>query len=622
MPEPVVLTVSQARQAIYLARDRQQSAGPCGAILGRLFHDAAASLLDPGHPAHWERTLANGTSAGLARELYTLALGYELSLRQALLQNAGGEVLGLWKAVQAYAAWFAQLVETAREAKAIEYDPLREIWVGNTGLFQAEVELSARFQEQGWKAPVVVKGRADQLIRASAGKWCVVELKLGPGHAEADLFQACLYAEMLASSLKDIEKPAVALVRFGAAGEIDETMISPELAASIRPRLVHLIGALAGVIPGAEVPEPHVDASLLWPRPAGPEEIALGRRLAEAFHEFGADVRVLGEPVVGPAFARYFVEPARRITAGKVMKQGLNLQVRLHLGRAPLIHAVEGRIAVDVQRPSREFVPFGHVRSSLPESARDAGSSRALAGIDLNGAPVFADFSTPEQTHVLVAGVAGSGKTEWLRVALASLLITNTPDTLRLVLIDPKRNAFPELRQSPFLWSPGAFLCPPQDSVVPVLEEMVREMERRYSLFEQARADDLSDYHQKTVEWLPRIICVCDEFADLLLGNRKLREEIESAVNRLGQKARAAGIHLVLATQRPSRQVVSGILKANLPCRVALRVTDSLESRIILDQNGAENLLGRGDLLFTANGALVRLQSPFLEEADRNEIFQ
>ncbi|MCC6362515.1 MAG: hypothetical protein IT165_03270 [Bryobacterales bacterium] len=622
MPEPVLLTVSQARQAIYRAQDRQQPAGPCGAILGRLFHHAASSLLDPGHPAHWERTLANGTTVHLARELYDLALGYELSLQQGLLQGAGGDVLGLWKAVQAYAAWFAQLVETAREAKAIEYDPLREIWVGNTGLFQAEVELSARFQEQGWRAPVAVKGRADQLIRASAGKWCVVEFKLGSGHAEADLLQACLYAEMLASSLKGVEKPAVALVRFGPAGEIEETMISPELAASVRPQLIRLIGALAGVIPGAEAPEPRVDASLLWPRPAGPEEIALGRRLAEAFHEFGADVRVLDEPLVGPAFARYFVEPARRVTAGKVMKQGLNLQVRLHLGRAPLIHAVEGRIAVDVQRPSREFVPFGHVRPSLPESARDAGSSRALAGIDLNGTPVFADFSTPEQTHVLVAGVAGSGKTEWLRVALASLLITNTPETLRLVLIDPKRNAFPELRQSPFLWSPGAFLCPPQDSVVPILEEMVQEMERRYSLFEQARADDLSDYHQKSVEWLPRIVCVCDEFADLLLGNRKLREEIESAVNRLGQKARAAGIHLVLATQRPSRQVVSGILKANLPCRVALRVTDSLESRIILDQNGAENLLGRGDLLFTSNGALVRLQSPFLEEADRNEIFQ
>ncbi|MBV6430690.1 MAG: hypothetical protein IANPNBLG_00806 [Bryobacteraceae bacterium] len=622
MPEPVALTVSQARQAIYRARDRREPPGPHGAILGRLFHHAASSLLDPGHPAHWERTLANGSVTGLARELYDLTLGYELSLRQGLLQDAGEDVLGLWKAVQSYATWFAGLVETARGAKAIEYDSLREIWVGNTDLFQAEVELSARFQEQGWRAPVLVKGRADQLIRASAGKWCVIEFKLGSGHAEADLLQACLYSEMLASSLKGAAKPTVALVRFGAAGDIEETLISPELAATVRPQLIRLVGALAGVIPGAEIPEPHVDASLLWPRPPGPEEIALGRSLAEAFHEFGADVRVLGEPVVGPAFARYFVEPARRVTAGKVMNQGLNLQVRLRLGRAPLIHAVEGRIAVDVQRPSREFVPFGHVRPSLPESGRDAGSSRALAGIGLDGAPVFADFSTPEQTHILVAGVAGSGKTEWLRVALASLLITNTPETLRLVLIDPKRNAFPELRQSPFLWTPGAFLCPPQDSVVPILEEMVREMERRYSLFEQARADDLSGYHQKTVEWLPRIVCVCDEFADLLLGNRKLREEIEGAVNRLGQKARAAGIHLVLATQRPSRQVVSGILKANLPCRVALRVTDSLESRIILDQNGAENLLGRGDLLFTADGALVRLQSPFLEEADRNEIFR
>jgi DNA segregation ATPase FtsK/SpoIIIE-like protein len=164
-------------------------------------------------------------------------------------------------------------------------------------------------------------------------------------------------------------------------------------------------------------------------------------------------------------------------------------------------------------------------------------------------------------------------------------------------------------------------LHPPDDDVIAALHELIEEMERRYRLFEKARADHLSGYVTKTGEPLPRIVCVCDEYADLIMASRKSREELETAVMRLGQKARAAGIHLILATQRPSRTVVTGVLKANMPCRVALRVAEALESRIILDRKGAENLLGWGDLLFSTGAEPLRLQSPYLDEQERRRVF-
>lgn len=607
MREPAVLTVSHIRQELFLAAKNGAPQKGGGAIPGRLFHQAAAAMLDADSPAFWERVLVPGNINGrvLAQQAYAAVIGPGLVRYQASMQGSGEQALGLWHAVQAYSDWFCKLVETAFEKGVLHFDPVREIWVGGGELFQSEVPLSANFQEPGWTGRVVVNGRADQLIRA-AGKNCIVEFKLGPGMDEADLLQACLYREMLPQS------PAIALVRFVASGEVEETLVQAAQADASRPAIMKLIEALAF---GQEPPA--ASAAACWPKPAGTEEVEMGRKLAAAFGEFGTSVKLTGAPLVGPAFVRYFIEAERRTTMNKILKQGMNVQMRLKLSSEPMIHLTDGRIAVDVQRASRESIPFSHVHELLQ---RSRSNSRVLAGVDLSGQPVFADFAAPEHAHMLVAGVAGSGKTEWLRVAIASLMVQNSSETLRLVLIDPKRNAFPELRSSPFLWRPDSFLCPPQDDAIAMLEALVNEMELRYEQFEKVRADHLADYHAKSSRLMPRIVCVCDEFADMLLGNKGAREEIENAINRLGQKARAAGIHLVLATQRPSRQVVSGILKANLPCRIALRVTDSLESRIILDRNGAETLLGRGDLLFSGGGEPVRLQSPFLETADRRLI--
>jgi len=220
----------------------------------------------------------------------------------------------------------------------------------------------------------------------------------------------------------------------------------------------------------------------------------------------------------------------------------------------------------------------------------------------------------------LVAGTSGGGKSEWLRSAVAGLMHSNTPETLRLVLIDPKRTAFAELKGSPYLQGPDGLVYPPEHSALDVLDSLIEEMEERYKLFEQSRVSDVSEYLAKTGTVLPRIVCVCDEYADLLVDGAATKN-VEAAISRLGAKARGAGLHLIVATQNPDRKTVNGALKRNLIGRVCLRVADHHQSKMIINQSGAERLLGNGDLFFLSIGEPVRLQAPYLSAEERAQIF-
>lgn len=625
-PDPVVLSVSQIRQQVFeklRPPSGQAAAHGSASAAGRLFHLCASAVVNPQAPAYWERILDDEPdgAARLTSLLYDTVLGPELVRCRGAI--AGEQLLQVWNAVGAYSTWFARLVDTARTGAAIRYDAKRECWLGSTSLFHGEVEVTRQFQEPGWLAPVCITGVADQVLRAGDRRWCVIEFKLGEGHPEADALQTCLYYELLSQSGSG--GSAAVLVRFGETGP-KELLLRREQIQQVRPALMNLIGRMAGVLPGTEphtAPGPVPPTTLIaphWPKPAGSVEIELGRRIVNTLAEFKSPVTIQIEPAVGPAFVRFFVQPQRGVTTARILNQGSNLQVRLGVSREPVIHMAEGRIAIDVPRANREMVLFDHLRSSIPRDPK--GSCKVLTGVDLSNRVHFIDFAAPEHAHVLISGVAGSGKSEWLRTALASLLVSNTPRTLRLILIDPKRNAFPDLANSPFLLRDDALLYPPQDDVVPVLDELIAEMERRYQSFAETRSDDLSDFARKTGDAMPRIVVACDEFADLVMASRQQRVAIESALNRLGQKARAAGIHLLLATQTPRREVITGILRANTPARVALRVTTAVESRLILDVGGAEKLLGRGDLLFRSNHDPVRLQAPYLPDAERAAIFR
>jgi DNA segregation ATPase FtsK/SpoIIIE-like protein len=343
----------------------------------------------------------------------------------------------------------------------------------------------------------------------------------------------------------------------------------------------------------------------------------LGRKLIAAFQEHHVSVTLDSDPIIGPTFLRFPLQLGHGMTVASVERRGQELQVRLGLEAAPFIKVEAGRLVVDVQRPDRQRVLFDAVRSQLPTPDPRLGCSQVPVGVDLAGRLHFADFAKTDNAHMLVAGTTGSGKSEWLRLAVAGLILTNTPDQLRLLIIDPKRNAFHALRDSPYLWRPVVF--PDEVPAGRVLKELGDEMDRRYGLLDGA--DSLAHLASRSDVPLPRIVCVCDEYADLINRSRAERILIEEQVCRLGAKSRAAGIHLILATQQPSRQTIKGALDSNIPARVGLRMQKAMESQMLLNESGAERLLGHGDLLFRDVGPLQRLQAPYIPESARNAIF-
>jgi len=277
-----------------------------------------------------------------------------------------------------------------------------------------------------------------------------------------------------------------------------------------------------------------------------------------------------------------------------------------------------GRLFIDVERPDPQTVLFSSIASQLPPVDPLRGSAKVATGVDSSGRLRFADLASSGRSHVLAAGTTGSGKSEWLRMMLASLIASNTPETLRIVTFDPKLAAFADLENSKFLWKRGAFWIPGDGREASELfQDLIEEMEERYQATRASGADNLLAHVEKTQRPVARIVCVCDEYFALISQNKEEKKLIEGAVSLLGAKARAAGIHLVLATQQPSRAIITGAIQANLPCRVALALGSTIESNMILGSSGAERLTGSGDLLYKDFGDPVRLQAPYLPESDR-----
>jgi hypothetical protein len=452
MPAAIKLTVSDIRQKIFEVSD-EPSRG-IGALPGTLFHRVAECALTNGHPASWQSVLTEELDAAeWAQKLYYEVLGPDLTKSQSSLRDSGSEVWQLWCAVRSFATWFCGLLAEATKRGLIAYDARRECWRGADTLFEQECDLIATLREPDWTADVTVAGRADHLLRVDQNQWCVIEFKLGGGHAEADAAQACLYHELLGGGVG-----SAALVRFDGNPEPHQLLLSAEWIANARPHLMALIGSLAGVIIGQSQKPVVAKPQTAWPKAAGEVERQQGHRLVETLNEFDAGASLAGDPLVGPTFVRYLLEPGRRIPAKKIMGQGPNLQIRLHLDEEPMIGLAGGRIAVDVKRADREFVPFGELRARLNAERTEVGNSRVLAGIDLTGRIEFIDLAK-DVPHLLVAGIPGSGKSEWLRSAAASLMVTNTPKTISLILIDPKKNAFGELKGSEYLWRPDTLLA-------------------------------------------------------------------------------------------------------------------------------------------------------------------
>lgn len=342
-----------------------------------------------------------------------------------------------------------------------------------------------------------------------------------------------------------------------------------------------------------------------------PRSMSQEERVVAAFKAFNLDVET-GGIVQGPQIIRIKLQPAAGVKVVSLVNRAEDLQIRLSLSEPPLITAQKGFVAVDLPRTDRETIQLlGALDAGL---MKDSKSPLAFpVGVGIDGEAIRSDFLDSNTCHILVAGTSGSGKSEWLKTLVASLIHRNPPDRLQLVLVDPKILTFSNAEKSPYLWRPVANDI---GAALAVLRDAVDEMDKRYETLAKEGFVSLGDRYRAGLGDLPFLVLIFDEFADLILSGREEKREFENLISRIAGKGRAAGIHLVLATQRPDRTVVTELIKANLPMKVCLRVASATNSQIILDAPGGESLLGKGDLICDLGKGQTRAQSYFISQED------
>lgn len=341
--------------------------------------------------------------------------------------------------------------------------------------------------------------------------------------------------------------------------------------------------------------------------------------IEERLESFGITARVV-EVNQGPAVTQYGLEVALGTKLSKIvsLERDLALALAAPTGTIRIEAPIPGRSLVGIELPNKspEFVTVKRMLSS--EEMHNSKSKLTIAlGLDVAGKPVVADIA--RMPHVLIAGQTGSGKSVALNTIMASLLFRASPSEVKFILVDPKRVELTGYNDIPHLLAP--VIVEPQ-KVVSALRWMLSEMERRYKLFSQAGVRNIDGYNQMSgFQALPFIVFVVDELADVMLASPV---EVEEAITRIAQMSRATGIHMVLATQRPSVDVITGLIKANIPCRIAFAVSSLVDSRVILDNQGAEKLLGKGDMLYLApdQAKARRIQGAFVPDSDINTLIE
>jgi S-DNA-T family DNA segregation ATPase FtsK/SpoIIIE len=366
------------------------------------------------------------------------------------------------------------------------------------------------------------------------------------------------------------------------------------------------------------VPSPHVlkrsTADQVRPDTTGQERLAA--TLIEALSHFNIDAKVIGT-VAGPHITRYELRLAPGVKMSKVAQLKDDLAYALAATDIRILAPIPGKQAVGIEVPNRDrrIVHLGDVFRARPEGHSPL---TVWLGKDVSGKAIGADLA--KMPHCLVAGTTGAGKSGCINAMLSSILLNATPDEARLVLVDPKQVELNHYEDVPHLLTP--VITSPRQAAT-ALQNLVREMEWRYGIMAMKRTRSLVELNRVRVEEdekpLPYILCVIDELADLMMV---APADVEDSIIRIAQKARAVGIHLVLATQSPRVDVITGMIKANVPSRIAFAVSSQTDSRVILDQNGAESLLGMGDMLFSPVGSskLQRIQGAYIDEAQISQI--
>jgi DNA segregation ATPase FtsK/SpoIIIE, S-DNA-T family len=338
----------------------------------------------------------------------------------------------------------------------------------------------------------------------------------------------------------------------------------------------------------------------------------IGRKLVETLGHFGVEAKIVGI-VSGPHVSRFELRLAPGTKVKKVTELSNDLAYALASTDIRILAPIPGKQAVGVEVPNtrRRLVRLGDIYAGRPEKTSPLV---AWLGKGIDGNPVWTDLA--KMPHVLVAGTTGSGKSGCVNAILSSILMHASPNDVRLVLVDPKQVELNHYESVPHLLTP--VVTSPR-LAANVLANLIGEMESRYGIMGEARCRNLAELNRARAKAgeapLPHILCVIDELADLMMVSPA---EVEDSIIRLAQKSRATGIHLVLATQRPSTDIITGTIKVNIPARIAFAVSSQTDSRVILDQGGAEALLGQGDMLFRGAGTskMARVQGAFVTEEE------
>ena len=355
---------------------------------------------------------------------------------------------------------------------------------------------------------------------------------------------------------------------------------------------------------------------------------ARGRVLEESLAAHGVEVRLVGQ-TVGPTVTRYELELGAGVKVARVTTLQKDIAYALAAVDVRILAPIPGRSAIGIEVPNhtRQLVMLGDLFASAESKAASHPLDVAI-GKDIAGRAVFLNLSTTP--HLLVAGATGAGKSSGINCILTSILMRTTPDQVRLILIDPKQVEMGQYNNSPHLLT--APVTNPKKAAN-ALAWAVKEMERRYDLLFEVGYRDIGGYNSAydrgelkpqpgqefAYDRLPYIVVVVDELNDLMMVAAR---DVEDSITRIAQKARAVGIHLIVATQRPSANVITGVIKANIPARMAFAVSSQTDSRVILDQNGAEKLVGKGDMLLLPGNSSVaaRIQGAFVTEEEIRKV--
>ncbi|MDB5237929.1 MAG: ftsK [Candidatus Kaiserbacteria bacterium] len=353
--------------------------------------------------------------------------------------------------------------------------------------------------------------------------------------------------------------------------------------------------------------------------------------IKRTLQNFGIQVE-MDEASIGPTVTRYAMKPAEGVRLSKIVALQSNLELALAASPVRIEAPIPGKALVGIEVPNLSRTTLG--MSPLVSDDTFTASNKALLmalGRSINGQPHYADLA--RMPHMLIAGTTGAGKSATINDLIVSLLYRVGPERLRFIMVDPKRVELTLYNSIPHLLTP---VITDAKKAILALKWLAKEMERRYNILETEKVRDIGSYHDNILkpalergakegkplpEAMPYIVLIIDELADIMTAYPR---ELESGIVRLAQMSRAVGIHLILSTQRPSVKVITGLIKANIPARLALQVSSQIDSRTILDMGGAENLLGAGDMLFLSGemSKPIRIQAPYISEAEVKKVVE